>query len=646
MEYNDFRSYIQINYENELYEFLREFLDSHNGESSAKYEMSNLKIVSVRSKLLKLPYRMIDIDMKIMVDISIYAKKTWFDVLASINSEKRLIIKSINIGAPEKSTAGQFVFNEFILSDLSDEEMENVADQFWISYCKDAIFNMYRFPLATVLEKVHMYIEESILPESVMGRMYFRKTEISTYIKHPRFGNLENVESVLPGTVVLNAQGEFWDKVGGYVLTVTHEIVHWMYHRDFFEILSLLSDDTSVLECNSKLQVYADDFTGREKAMWFAEWQANALGMRIALPRIIFEKMWEKQYQVVSQMPHKNFNKAEITENVILRISKLCGISEFVVKQRAIQLGKDEAIGTLLYVNNKYYAPIGIKAGVLSWGETVIVSERDLKDLCKKNEYLQELLNTRKFVYLGYVVCINDAKYLEKKREGEYELTEYARNNINECCLIFYLKSIYEINDKRKFYDQVYFNQEVSSYDYEEHNHKVDIFNPNDKRNKDAEEICRILEKVKEAKRETVKINGEVSNAIVEDKDSKTEFGKILKYHMNRKHITVKILADRTYMSTTIIEDWRDGKKKPRLDNVMAIIIGLNLKPDYCWRLLNAAGFSLEGTDDKTIIYKYLIEKHTDGDINQWNHILKAVGLPEIPNKQGEKKKNDKAEPS
>lgn len=78
----------------------------------------------------------------------------------------------------------------------------------------------------------------------------------------------------------------------------------------------------------------------------------------------------------------------------------------------------------------------------------------------------------------------------------------------------------------------------------------------------------------------------------------------------------------------------------------MAIIIGLNLKPDYCWRLLNAAGFSLEGTDDKTIIYKYLIEKHTDGDINQWNHILKAVGLPEIPNKQGEKKKNDKAEPS
>ena len=89
MEYNDFRSYIQINYENELYEFLREFLDSHNGESSAKYEMSNLKIVSVRSKLLKLPHRMIDIDMKIMVDISIYAKKTWFDVLASINSEKR-----------------------------------------------------------------------------------------------------------------------------------------------------------------------------------------------------------------------------------------------------------------------------------------------------------------------------------------------------------------------------------------------------------------------------------------------------------------------------------------------------------------------------------------------------------------------------
>ena len=102
---------------------------------------------------------------------------------------------------------------------------------------------------------------------------------------------------------------------------------------------------------------------------------------------------------------------------------------------------------------------------------------------------------------MGYVVCINDAKYLENKREGEYELTEYARNNINECCLIFYLKSIYEINDKRKFYDQVYFNQEVSSYDYKEHKPQSGYIQSNDKRNKDAEEICRILEKVKEAKR-------------------------------------------------------------------------------------------------------------------------------------------------
>lgn len=634
MEYNDFRSYIQINYENELYEFLREFLDSHNGESSAKYEMSNLKIVSVRSKLLKLPYRMIDIDMKIMVDISIYAKKTWFDVLASINSEKRLIIKSINIGAPEKSTAGQFVFNEFILSDLSDEEMENVANQFWISYCEDAIFNMYRFPLATVLEKVHMYIEESILPESVMGRMYFRKTEISTYIKHPRFGNLENVESVLPGTVVLNAQGEFWDKVGGYVLTVTHEIVHWMYHRDFFEILSLLSNDTSVLECNSKLQVYADDFTGREKAMWFAEWQANALGMRIALPRIIFEKMWEEQYQVVSQMPYKNFNKAEITENVILRISKLCGVSEFVVKQRAIQLGKDEAIGTLLYVNNKYYSPIGIKTGVLKQGETFIIDKNSLENLCKKDKYFYKLLDTGKFIYSGCVVCINNIKYVENKK-GESNLNEYARNNLTECCLLFNLSSVPSIKNKGEFINQFYFSLDVSSYDYIEHNGEFK-YDPENKDNQKVEDICRALEEIKKSKRETQKVISEINLARLADEKTKTEFGKILKYHIKRKHTSTYKLADKIGISRETVQKWASGQETPRLGNVMAVIIGLNLKPEYCWQMLEAVGISLDGIDDKNIVYKLLIEKHTDGNIEQWNKILKAAGLPEIPDKGGQ----------
>ena len=61
-------------------------------------------------------------------------------------------------------------------------------------------------------------------------------------------------------------------------------------------------------------------------------------------------------------------------------------------------------------------------------------------------------------------------------------------------------------------------------------------------------------------------------------------------------------------MSTTIIEDWRDGKKKPRLDNVMAIIIGLNLKTRLLLASAKCRWLFIEGTDDKTIIYKYLIE--------------------------------------
>lgn len=642
MAYKDFKDYVKLNYETELYDALRKFLDSYGWLSIARGKMDNLQVVIVHSKVLQLPHRIIEVDMKITVEISIdeRSEKKWFDVQGDINLKKQFTVKNVNIATPEKDVAEKGVFSEFMLEDLSDEEMENMADSFWKFYCKDAIFDLYKFPFNTVLQKIHMYIEESVMPGCIMGRMYFRKTEISIYTKYPypRGKVVETVEKIHPGTVVLNKQGEFFDEVGGYISVIAHEIVHWICHRNFFEILSLLNNGTCILECNSELQPYRDDLTGMEKAIWFAEWQANALGTRLVIPRIVFEELWHQSYAEVKKVPYKSYNRAEIFEQTIMRISKLCGVSKFVVKQRAIQLGKSEAIGTLLYVNNKYHNPVSFKPGVLKQGETFIVDEGGLEDLRKKNKYLQELLNTGKFVYLGYVVCINDAKYIENE-DGKLDLTEYARNNVDECCLIFNLSPVKRLQDKRKYTNQIALNLEVSCYDYIEHNgeYKYDSENVN---NKNRIALKAELDKIIEAKKETDKVLHKMYQDMqnVEGiKKSKTEFGKMLIFHMNRKGLKIRDLTDKINVSKQSIEKWRSGKAIPDLDNVMAIIIGLNLKPDYCWPMLEAAGYSLNSKEDKMIIYKMLIEKHTDGNLEQWNDIITAKGFPTIPYKRGQK---------
>lgn len=58
-----------------------------------------------------------------------------------------------------------------------------------------------------------------------------------------------------------------------------------------------------------------------------------------------------------------------------------------------------------------------------------------------------------------------------------------------------------------------------------------------------------------------------------------TAFADTLIYHMDRKHITVDDLVERSGLSDTTIKNYRAGKKNPPIENVMAVCIG-----EYCTR--------------------------------------------------------------
>ena len=72
--------------------------------------------------------------------------------------------------------------------------------------------------------------------------------------------------------------------------------------------------------------------------------------------------------------------------------------------------------------------------------EACILDRTNYEQLMSENTEFFELINSGQFVYTGCVVCINDPLYIEKNRfsqRSDYELTIYARENVNECCLAF-----------------------------------------------------------------------------------------------------------------------------------------------------------------------------------------------------------------
>lgn len=79
--------------------------------------------------------------------------------------------------------------------------------------------------------------------------------------------------------------------------------------------------------------------------------------------------------------------------------------------------------------------------------------------MCEEKPIIKELLDCGKFAYLGYVVCINDDEYIREAKDYEkeiygydYELTDYARNYVDECYLIFDWESISGGSDDGSFY--------------------------------------------------------------------------------------------------------------------------------------------------------------------------------------------------
>lgn len=107
-------------------------------------------------------------------------------------------------------------------------------------------------------------------------------------------------------------------------------------------------------------------------------------------------------------------------------------------------------------------------------------------------------------------------------------------------------------------------------------------------------------------------------------------FNETLKYHMKRKGISILNLANRSHISDTTIKHYRSGKRTPSLEKLMALFIGMNLDEQYCDVMMDQAGCHLNDSDLHKL-YRKLIRYHMDGDIDQWNMVLKAGGYEEIP---------------
>lgn len=646
MAYPNFKSYIQDKYESRLTASIEEFINlKHDGLGFHAYNVLSLCDQKIENLNIKYMVCHDDIGPMITMDIhceadlvtmslginkTVAARKTmWFTVYAQAilaNGLKDFAVINVDEYNPdtfEKPGA----LDEYLVPYIYSDQLEDEAEDFYNFYCAGAVFHEgWTLPVGQILGEMGIEYYEAPLPDGVFGRMYFNPSfedvyEYDSYmiqrLKGKKERRLVNKE-IKAGTMLINEKSNFMGDVGSGLNTIAHEIIHWEKHQKFFEILSLLNDDETNLECAAEPEMSPEHLEGVQKAIWWAEWQANVLAPRILMPRTVFIELFKQIYIEQSEIPY--FQSGDIMERTLDSLGMCFGVSKYAAKTRAIQLGIDTADGAFIFVDGEYYYPLNYPAGTLGKNQTFIIDRASANKLIADDDRIRELVEKGLIVYTGCVFCVNDEKYVVESKDPRHdiELSQYALEHADECCLIFdrvYQRS--EHSQEVALYSLFYLSKEVTASAYVEAH-----YNPNFKNNQSVEKIAEELAKIRKQWEKQACIEAEMPD----------DFAGTLKYHMERKGISIYDLEDRTDLSHTIIKNYRSGSKEPSLESLMAIFVGLNLKEDYCDDMLDKLGRKLRN-DDKGRIYRMLIHEHSDGDLEQWNRILEAAGYDKIPKK-------------
>lgn len=542
-----------------------------------------------------------------------YYKVTLFGSL----DRKLQDIQVIDVKKCDKSdVCDDNLLSQFILPDIREEDLERIGNELFSYYSIFADMQGYGLSLCKIIDNMNAPIFYADLPDDCLGRINLVETEIKTYRYDIDTQQLYEVcGHAKPGVILLNKKRYYDGLDGELLLTVAHELVHWQLHQKFFKLLVVLGADSDAMNCKELPEIFSDSMTDIEKALCIAEWQANSLAMRLAIPKSTVDTAIE----VIANNPSTHYkNAGDRMQACVIQFAKMYGVSAYVAKSRLRQLGYDFVDGTILeyeYNGNKIKpAPFYFQPGTLKGNETFVIDRNNYEMLLRENKDFSELITSHICIYTGYVVCLYDAKYIRPAVNNgkiSYELTDYAREHADECCLFYTLSSSHIINNYI-FYGQKYLCNVTGSikaeYSYDENGQLIisrGVKNVIDRRKRDAEIYDKII------------------------KHGMMTFSSALKYIMTEANLTKESVAERIGCDPRTIQNYRNSQTPDSIEKVLLFCLGCQTGPKVSNFLIEKSVGGIPDIGMKKTAYEFLLE-NTNATLEIWNKILNDFELPPI----------------
>ena len=453
-----------------------------------------------------------------------------------------------------------------LIPDLPKAQLEAAATRILRELYPAALRNAIPVPASAIARKLGLSVQYACIDTDgeVLGKIFF---EDSTTAVQDVPGGMNRILNVARGTILVNHRPDSRYDSRIYNNTIVHECVHWMLHRQAYQLQKANDPQLTSIACRrSSALGRSREWTPQERM----EWQANALAPRILMPEWSTRMLTDQWIRRMEKLDPKYR-----MDRIVEKLSCHYEVSRSLARIRLIELGYPDAeLG--------YTAPTQFE-----------INYPDAMQEFAQNSKFRDALATGAYTYVDQRFCLRNNRYISRAEDGTLHLTAYAKAHPAECCIGF------DVQKRARW--------------------------AIDGMLRDRGKVPQFAEAATEVQ-QLVKTTQDVSRVLQSLPQS---FGATLEAHMRRKGVTQEQLAESSLITDRRIRTYCIDDQMVALPRVVALCVGLKLHPIFAFDLVKKAGYQFNQTSDH-VAYQMILLSMTQHSIYECNEYLNILGLKPI----------------
>ncbi|MFS5300658.1 XRE family transcriptional regulator [Streptococcus agalactiae] len=485
---------------------------------------------------------------------------------------------------------------------IRKKDFDDIAEKFLRKYYPQALTQPTPVPVETIVSEMGLSIhqEKLTIDNSVFGKMVFKDTDVEVIEDEKLVSKHFN-----KGSILVDKDVVFKRNVGSYNNTVIHECVHWELHKVFHEVKMVLDKD------HSQVSSWTEENLA-DSSMWtsldWMEWQANGIAPRILMPKVQTRIKIRELFQTLT-LVNPDISHSELVQEVVDNLATFFEVSRQAAKIRMIDLGFKEANGVYNYLDDRYMHNFAFELEAFDKGSSYTITSNDLCFEYCFNESFRQIIDRNKFIYVDNHLCLKDKKFIYMTKDGPI-MTDYAYEHMDECCLIFKVKSKNFTSISNETYYDYVLNRGVTK----ESEIKADFV--------DILQNPSLMDQLPPL--DMMKLGKKISELL---KELPFEFSGTLRSHRKRKNCTQPFLAKLVGITERTLRDYETLEDNlPRLELTLSFCFALKLRPELSDDMIKKAGHQLTISPPHQV-YKMLLSTSYYKPLGEINSILQAAEM-------------------